>query len=350
MIESALQWLGKYLTPMESPASQRHYADAKASNARHEELLRSQLAEVKVRNFIDDEDADRKYQLWRHKDPFPDIAPSLLNCEDFCNYIVTTGMISPFNPEPKDVKMASLAFRLKGKCVYWDSKGVERTCHIENGQVFRLRQNSIAFVTLEPYLRIPDYIALRFNLKIVNVYKGLLLGTGPLIDPGYRGELSIPLHNLTTNDYDLHGGDPLIWVEFTKITDHPQWSEAKSRMTRAEVYAPFPDPEGPKRDVSFQLLQAAPETGVQSSITKALADADKAVKSSGRIVAFNNVTNVIAILGVAAALVAIIWTAFTFYQYIGDNRKEIKQQENQINADAIQIQSDKETIRKLEKR
>ena len=59
---------------------------------------------------------------------------------------------------------------------------------------FDLAPNSIAFVALEPCFRIPEYMALRFNLKIKHIYKGLLLGTGPLVDPGFSGKLFIPLH------------------------------------------------------------------------------------------------------------------------------------------------------------
>jgi hypothetical protein len=46
----------------------------------------------------------------------------------------------------------------------------------------------------------------------------LLLGTGPLVDPGFEGKLLIPLHNLTSSDYDLNTNDALIWIEFTKTT------------------------------------------------------------------------------------------------------------------------------------
>ena len=61
-------------------------------------------------------------------------------------------------------------------------------------------------------------MALRFNLQIRHVHRGLLLGTGPLVDPGYWGKLCIPLHNLTDEDYPISRDDGLIWVEFTKTT------------------------------------------------------------------------------------------------------------------------------------
>jgi hypothetical protein len=53
----------------------------------------------------------------------------------------------------------------------------------------------------------------------------LLLGTGPLVDPGFAGRLFIPLHNLTSEPYTLIGGEGLIWVEFTKISPHSHWTK-----------------------------------------------------------------------------------------------------------------------------
>ena len=47
-------------------------------------------------------------------------------------------------------------------------------------------ENSITFVQIESKIRLPNYIALRFNLRIQHVHRGLLLGTGPLVDPGFQ--------------------------------------------------------------------------------------------------------------------------------------------------------------------
>ena len=53
------------------------------------------------------------------------------------------------------------------------------------------------------------------------MHRGLLLGTGPLVDPGFHGRLLIPLHNLTSDEYTIRGDEGLIWMEFTK-TSHLQ--------------------------------------------------------------------------------------------------------------------------------
>ena len=66
-----------------------------------------------------------------------------------------------------------------------------------------------------------------------------MLGTGPLIDPGFGGQILIPLHNLTDNDYELCGGDGIIWVEFTKVSKNDYWvsnGEDKERPSDLVVF------------------------------------------------------------------------------------------------------------------
>jgi len=178
-----------------------------------------------------EEEAKARYKKYKDKDPYPKIEPALLNTVDIYKYVCTTGMIFPFCPvsqNPKEDKKclagASYEVGIKGDVIYWDNKGEKFKIPLEKDKdVFELLPNSIAFVTLEPYFQIPDYIALRFNLKIKHIYKGLLLGTGPLVDPGFVGRLSIPLHNLTANPYWFKKGDKLIQLEFTKLSNYKGW-------------------------------------------------------------------------------------------------------------------------------
>jgi prefoldin subunit 5 len=51
----------------------------------------------------------------------------------------------------------------------------------------------------------------------------LLLGTGPIVDPGFNGKLFIPLHNLTSNRYVIKKNAQLISVEFTKLSKNDEW-------------------------------------------------------------------------------------------------------------------------------
>ena len=182
--------------------------------------------------------AQARYEKYYSKDPFPDIQSALLNSADIYNYVAATGMIFPFYPEK--LSGASYEVAIGEKVVWWDEQKQE--VHEEDlskpGSFFKLEPNSIAFVMLEPTFRIPDYMALRFNLKIVHVYKGLLLGTGPLVDPGFVGKLSIPLHNLTANTYTFKHGDSLIQMEFTKLSPNAVWKndDAGRQLIKDSLY------------------------------------------------------------------------------------------------------------------
>lgn len=173
-------------------------------------------------------EAEDRHNKYGKVDPYPLIAAALLNSADIAAYVKATALIYPF--DEKRLKGASYDVTIKGSVVYWkftDSGKVEKKIiQIEKkGDSFDLEPNSIAFVTLEPMFRIPTYLALRFNLKITHIYKGLLLGTGPLVDPGFSGKLSIPLHNLTSNTYRFFYGEELITMEFTKMSPNVAWMQ-----------------------------------------------------------------------------------------------------------------------------
>jgi deoxycytidine triphosphate deaminase len=150
------------------------------------------------------EEAERRFKEAASKDPFPNIQPALLNSADIFDYVAKTAMIWPFKGE--EIKSASYPARIGRHVVSWQENGKESDVELRDGEAFTLAPNSITFIETEEVFRLPDYIALRFNLKISNVHKGLLLGTGPLVDPGFEGKLLIPLHNLTSNDYVFRQG------------------------------------------------------------------------------------------------------------------------------------------------
>jgi deoxycytidine triphosphate deaminase len=157
-----------------------------------------------------------------------------------------------------------------------DGKAVER--EILQDTPFTLRKNSIAYVYIATTFRLPHYLALRFNLKITHVHKGLLLGTGPLVDPGFCGRLLIPLHNITAKDFTIIGGEGLIWVEFTKLSSHQNWDE-RARLLPAS-YIPFRED---KWNLTVQqYLNMATDDGKPSisSIPGEIAQANKSAKKA----------------------------------------------------------------------
>jgi deoxycytidine triphosphate deaminase len=166
-----------------------------------------------------DVEAARRADYFRNIDPFPGIPPALLCKEHVRHYVRVTGMLCPFYPDDEDRLKAASYEAQPIRFIRWDENGkkiitnIERKDYRKNG--YELPANSITFVQIESKIRLPNYIALRFNLRITHVHRGLLLGTGPLVDPGFAGDLLIPLHNLTSEPYRIKDG--VIWIEFTKI-------------------------------------------------------------------------------------------------------------------------------------
>jgi len=229
-----------------------------------------------------DEEAECRFNKYKEKDPYPKISTSLLNSADILAYVKAVSLIFPF--DEKCLQGASYDVKIKGEVIYWDEKGKENDVILsKEGEYFNLRPNSIAFVTLEPKFRIPYYLALRFNLKITHIYKGLLLGTGPLVDPGFVGELSIPLHNLTSNTYRFSVLDELITMEFTKMSSNKIW--VKNAPNILENYKPNKIPKN--RTVREYIIKALGKNypfRIISSIPKAMLESQKKVEKSEKAV------------------------------------------------------------------
>jgi deoxycytidine triphosphate deaminase len=95
-----------------------------------------------------------------------------------------------------------------------------------------LRPNSLTFVTTIEKFNLPKDIIARFNLKSKLVHEGLLLGTGPIVDPELKANLFIPLHNFSNRDITLNYGDEFICVEFTKTLNPDDEIEFEDENTK----------------------------------------------------------------------------------------------------------------------
>ena len=183
----------------------------------------------------------------------PDIDPALLNSFDIKRYVDQGCLLDKDNFHPERMKPASYEMRFLGSLYHWqelDGRLQSRWRKVSEGNRVKLSKNSISYLWMEERLLLPEYIGARFNLRISDVHKGILLGTGPLIDPGFGGQILIPLHNLTDNDYVLRGGDGIIWVEFTKVSKNCYWLPGHEDTKRPPGLVEFPsckvidDPHG----------------------------------------------------------------------------------------------------------
>ena len=251
---------------------------------------------------IDDPEAERRFKDSVSCDPFPKIPPALLNSSDLYNYVVATGMMFPF--DQKYLKSASYAIRIGSKVIYWDGDGTRRERSLAERETFELMPNSIAFIKTKEKFRLPPYIAMRFDLKISNVHKGILLGTGPLVDPGFEGHLLIPLHNLTVNKYTFHEDEPFVWVEFTKTSPHKSWNHSISAeywsYSLQDKYIPF---QRRKKNLSeWDYLDDAFKGPIRSSIPDAI---ESAKRSAERAARFSYGVGLATLVGVVATLISL---------------------------------------------
>jgi len=264
-----------------------------------------------------DAEAATRFEKLGSIDPFPEIEPALLNTTDIADYVAATGMIFPFNYSPEALKTATYEVAILGPYTYWDEnlERVEDT--LDRDALFTIPPNTIAFVSLEPKFRIPEYLAVRFNLHIAHIHRGLLLGTGPLVDPGFEGRLAVPLHNLTLNPYTIRGGDGLIWLEVTKVS--PRRAQLKSRVAPefARNNRKFFAFDSKKRNLTLRdyLFRANQGRPIASSINfvaeRAARAAERARSAAARFVNLGYLGAGIGLLAVIVGVVAITYASFT---------------------------------------
>lgn len=243
---------------------------------------------------------------YKSSDPFPSIKPALLNSADILDYATATSMIKPFHSS--NLKPASYEVEFDGIVYSWDENGDKHETNLNEKISYKLKKNSIAFLFTKVKFNLPDYIALRFNLKITHVHRGLLLGTGPLVDPGFEGNLLIPLHNLTTNDYELRVGEGLIWVEFTKLSENDIWKNESDLIMKKGEYVPFLE-DKKNKDAHYYFNKATGGRDIRSSIPDAMQqsakDAERAKDISEKLETRSTWTMYISVIGIVVAIIAI---------------------------------------------
>ena len=283
-------------------------------------------------------------------DPFTEILPSLLSAEHIDAYIKKTGLIAPYyegGGGKARLKKASYEGRIGDHVYRFDQKAEIVPVPFQDDSL-NVPANSIVFVECDLEFRLPQYIALRFNLQIRHVHRGLLLGTGPLVDPGYWGKLCIPLHNLTDEDYAIPLTDGLIWVEFTKTTSDsaegrvPLESEGKEHFDVLKFL----------RKASQPFDNNKPRVGIRSSIASAF---EKANKNANQAIKTANFTRTyiaglgsLAMVGIVIAVVAFLSNFVQgTYEQVDETRKDVKKELSAQNAmmDGLRLSVEKSSTR-----
>ncbi|WP_143271766.1 dCTP deaminase domain-containing protein [Bradyrhizobium mercantei] len=307
------------------------------------------LAEVE---FAGTEDvAETRSARYRAKDvdidPFPSIPRALLSSEHVKAYVRQTGMIHPF--AEGHLKSASYEVSAGGRFIYWDENGKKKSKPVAKDGTITLPPNSISFVQVGITFRLPQYIAVRFNLRITHVHRGLLLGTGPLVDPGFHGKLLIPLHNLTSDEYTIRGDEGLIWMEFTK-TSH----EATQGVVTHPVVEKFEAMEARKNDQppEYYFDRASKNRPIRSSIPGVVAEARSQAKDAVDAATRAERTNRIFVGGGLLAVAGLVIGLFSFFESVKANviaavnlASTVSIAATQAGADAKRAQDDVKDLR-----
>ena len=111
-------------------------------------------------------------------DPFPDIAPSLLNSVDIIRYANKGCLVQPFSSGQEAVESCNVCDEVPRNLVYVGTKRRRTRCMRKidrsvKGEQVRLKANSIAYLEdRRRMFRLPQYIAARFNLHIRSCSQG----------------------------------------------------------------------------------------------------------------------------------------------------------------------------------
>lgn len=284
-----------------------------------------------------------KFNRYKYNDPFPDIPPALLNTCDIEKYVDATSMIYPF--DKSKLKTATYGVPFYREIHYWED-GKHKIVNIDtnNSRPFQLKPNSIAYVHISTTFRVPYYIAFRFNLKIDLVHRGLLLGTGPVIDPGFQGRILIPLHNLTMNNYYLKPGEVLIWVEITKLSPYNKCLNIKKQikykfksMLDYTAYDYFEKAVG--------LLPI--ESSIPNAISYAKRLAENTEKSVKKIQTIGLLAAIGAIYGGYSLITSVVTPTINLVNDYKDKHKELSIKVNELEQEIKQLKKSNDQIRNM---
>lgn len=205
-----------------------------------------------------------------------------------------------------EMRLGSFAFRWEGdkrkNIRLGDQQGKEKE--------LILPPNSLTFVTTLERFNLPDDIIARFNLKVDWVHRGLLLGTGPIVNPGFKKYLLIPIHNFSSQTVQIKYAEQLIAVEFTKIPLSPD-SEVRCS---SEAQAGEEDIE--------ELVKSYCEQSrlVESSVYKAMQESKEELESQKKARIVFTWVGAASVLAVAIALASLVFTTWSVH---ADTRQKV---------------------------
>ena len=205
-----------------------------------------------------------------------------------------------------------------------------------------LERNSLTYVTTYEKFNLPKNFIARYNLKSKWVHRGLLLGTGPIVDPEMEDRLLIPIHNFSSEKVVIRNMRPLISVEFTKTLD------TDGILIDDKNY-----PYIGNRSTGFNFHKYMERVGgdlPESSVDITLRESQKALKDTED--QYKKVQNYSYIAGIAL-LIGLITLVFSTWSILSDANKNIsdaaaiikKNEDNEIDLKGLATERELETIK-----
>jgi deoxycytidine triphosphate deaminase len=230
---------------------------------------------------------------------------------------------------------ATYHMRIGGHVIAWENgKKNEFTLAEDDNPIKKkrssidLQPNSLTYVTTIEQFNLPKDIIARFNLKSKWVHKGLLLGTGPIVDPEFKGELLIPLHNFSSQLVRIEFEEKIISVEFTKtLNPEPIVSETNRELLQYSYKINTSRP--------FYVKDFIERGGAnsQSSVKTKFDQFIKQMKQYEKSIVRFNYTAVITAVGVGIGLIALIITTWNLvsstFEQLNDAKNIVKQYQSQ---------------------
>lgn len=197
----------------------------------------------------------------------------------------------------------------------------------------------LTFVTTLERFNLPKDIIARFNLKSKWVHEGLLLGTGPIVDPELKANLLIPLHNFSSQDVSLNYGDQIISVEFTKTLNPSDKLELLSGERSAYI-------KNKSRIFDFdKYRKRIGGKRVESSVSSKFDEYDKTIEGYRKWLTRFSWAGVITML---ATLIGLIVLTYTTWDLISSARTQLDEASKIVNGNKNQSSNQSTMVSKAE--
>ena len=175
--------------------------------------------------------------------------------------------IDPF--DEANVQLASIDLSLNDFIDTMTGEHIDVT----DGQSFVLRPGQTVIVTTKEWVRFPqDYIG-RVGAMTSLSRCGIMTSHGLQIDPGFQGDLQFCLFNAGGQDFELHGGMPIISIEIVPLNEPPSPDERAAKHVRDAV----------TRDNGMPLRYATCERLIHDALRARVNVAKKGDKTEARI-------------------------------------------------------------------